>query len=122
MELPNECLTLYSFATLSGSSTIVFLITSVIKYLTDGKFNPKWLAFFVAELIACLAVWLSTDKGVVSFIIGLLNGMLIFATAMGINTVVTSPQESGSSDKINKVMGTTGTAAKAPKTRFFTRW
>lgn len=128
MEIPNEFFTVNSFATLSGSSAIVFIVTSVIKYLTDGKYNPKWLAFFASELVACLAVWLSTDRELVSFIIGLLNGMLIFATALGINTVVASPQEAApsnasvKSDKIIKSMAAADVTAKAPKTKFFTRW
>jgi len=92
MRTPNELFTVKNFTTLGGSSAIVFIVTSVIQYLTSGNCNPKFLAFGISELVACLGVYLSTDKKLVSFIIGFLNGMLIFATTLGINTVVT-PQK-----------------------------
>jgi len=104
MNLPNEFFTMNSFATLSGASGIVFMATSVIKYLTNGRYNPKWLAFVMSELVSFVGISLAVNtKGaglMTGIIIGLLNGMLIFATALGINTVSTKlvPQEANAAD------------------------
>ncbi len=71
------------------------MVTGVIGYLLDGKCNLKWLSFGLSELVSLLGVTLAVNSDGTGFlvrvIIGLLNGTLIFATALGINTISTKP-------------------------------
>jgi uncharacterized membrane protein YjjP (DUF1212 family) len=96
MDLPNEFFTVNSFATLAGATAIVWVSTSVIKFLLDGKIQVKWIAFVLSELVSFLGAFYLTAPPekislVVRALIALINGFLIFATALGLNAITTKP-------------------------------
>jgi hypothetical protein len=98
MNLPNEFFTVSSFLTLTAATTIVSVVTATINYLSDGKIKLKWIAFLLSELISFIGAFalMAAPENVglaVRILIALFNGCLIFATAVGLNTITTKPGE-----------------------------
>ena len=83
MTLPNEFFTLESFSTLTGATGITVVVTNGLK--NAFKINPAWLGLIVAVAIALTGVCLTGETRFSDYVIGLLNGFLIFATAAGAN-------------------------------------
>jgi len=113
MDLPNEFFTWASFGTLGGAAGIVFVATCAVKYLLDGTLLPKWFAFVMSELVSFLGAFyaMATPEKIpliVRIFIAVLNGLLIFVTALGVNTILT------------KTDG--GTAGPVKGRKFLSRW
>lgn len=91
MEIPNELYTASSLLTLSGSATAVFIITSVIGYLIGGSRGltiKKWLGLALALIFAFLGATQVNNPDLVTWVVALVNGFLIYLTAVGANTIV----------------------------------
>ena len=98
MNLPIEFFTVNSFLTLAGATAIVWVTTSVIQYLFNGKLQAKWIAFVLSESISFIAAFALTAPSekinlVVRGLSALFNGYLIFATPLGLNTITTKPED-----------------------------
>jgi uncharacterized membrane protein HdeD (DUF308 family) len=96
MNLPSEFFTVNSLLTLAGATAIVVVVTATISYLSDGKINPKWITFVLSELISfigafALAAPPENVDAAIRILIAFFNGCLIFATAVGLNTITTKP-------------------------------
>ena len=83
MTLPNEFFTFQSFSTLTGATGITVVVTNSLK--NAFKINPAWLGLIVAIIISIMGVCLAGETGISNYVIGLLNGFLIFTTAAGAN-------------------------------------
>jgi len=119
MEIPSEFFTLESILTLSGAATATYVISNSIQYAFN--FNPKWLALVLAQLIALFGVYQSNGSGS-DYLIGVINGFLIYATTVGVATLVsgnnTSPQTSRESPATAAAPG----LDDQKKRTFFTPW
>jgi hypothetical protein len=85
---PKELYTPRVLASLGGASTAVLVASGSIG--NAFSFNPKWLSFLLALLVAFAGLCLLEDKNKWNFpmiLIALLNGTLIYAQATGINTL-----------------------------------
>ena len=91
---PQQFFTWGSFTTLAGATGIVYIICGVIQSVFD--FSPKWLALVISILVSLGGIHVSyptafdiadTTDGM-KYIIALLNGFLIFATATGSNQLI----------------------------------
>lgn len=81
---------LYSWASLislQGSTAATLLFANVLGYLVGESFTPyrKWVALFVAVLLQLLAAAFGDASGAEVWIVALLNGLLVFASAIGLN-------------------------------------
>jgi phage shock protein PspC (stress-responsive transcriptional regulator) len=81
MNIPKEFFTTESIGTLTGAAGIVFVVCNGMQRAFD--FNPKWLALSIAVLIGIIGAHQTTEGGVINYIMGLINGFLIFCTAAG---------------------------------------
>ena len=91
---PQQFFTWGSFTTLAGATGIVYIICGVIQSVFD--FSPKWLALVISILVSLGGIHVNyttafdiadTTDGM-KYIIALLNGFLIFATATGSNQLI----------------------------------
>ncbi|MBK9416990.1 MAG: hypothetical protein IPN62_06765 [Flavobacteriales bacterium] len=90
--LPNELYTPRTFYTLSGSAIAVWLLCKVIDQSLEGQLRPVHLrniALLFSELIAMLMVLRVRSKNFDKWIIGFVNGLLIFVNASGANAIST---------------------------------
>jgi len=92
--LPNQFFTDQSFFTVAGASAIVFVVCNSIQ--AAFNFNPRWLALLVSEVIALYGTYASRNANVPSdYFLSLLNGCLIFCTAVGGTALASSGATKG---------------------------
>ncbi|WP_020576037.1 hypothetical protein [Actinopolymorpha alba] len=79
--------TITSLVTLQGAAGIAWFVPNTLGWLIGSGFDKarKWVALVVALGLAFLAAGLVPDSDVLTWVIAPINGLLIFATAMGIN-------------------------------------
>lgn len=91
MKLPEDFFTIATLFTLSGLVTAVWIITSVIGYLFESqniqKFK-KWIGLILSLAFVLLGATLTEEKTMLTWVVAVVNGFLVYLTAVGINTVV----------------------------------
>jgi hypothetical protein len=76
--------------TAAGATTAVITVTAVVQR-TFPKIPPRWFAFGLSLLIALFAIPVQgLDWSVVNVVVAVVNGIMTYAAAVGINTVVTT--------------------------------
>lgn len=81
MDLPKDFFTVQSMLTLSGATGATFVVSNAIQ--TALNFNPKWLALAIAEVIVLVGVFLTSSTSPIDYLIGLINGCLVYSSAAG---------------------------------------
>ena len=81
-----------SLLSLQGCAAVTLLVPNVLAYLIGSGFAPyqKWVAFGVAMLLALYVASQAPGKAGVKWVLAVLNGFLIFASAVGLTTVLGS--------------------------------
>jgi hypothetical protein len=118
MGLPNDFYTVSSLFTLSGSSTAIWIITSVLGDLFKSglkKGTKKWIALILSFVFSLLGATLVTDKNLLVWVAALVNAFFIYFTSVGLNTV-TSKSNARKSSPIRK------TGASGSTNNFFESW
>ena len=92
--MPDTFFTNQSFLSLAGSSAIVFVVGNTFQSALN--FNPRWLALVLSEIVAIYGTYASHNIQVPSdYFIAILNGCLIYCTAAGGTSIVSSAREAG---------------------------
>ena len=78
-----------TFATLAGSTGIVYVVCGGIQQVFNYK--PKWLALLISIIVSFIGLAIShlnsELKDWIDYLIAFLNGFLIFMTATGTNQI-----------------------------------
>jgi hypothetical protein len=93
MDLPKDFYTLQSMLTLSGSTGATFVVCNGLQRAFD--FNPKWLALAVAQIIVLSGVYVSGGSSMVDYLIGVINGFLVFCSAGGATSALANQAPTG---------------------------
>ena len=88
---PQEFFTWGSFSTLAGTTGILYIICGVFQSVFN--FSPRWFALIISILVSFIGIQFNYELAdnnpfisyTIKYIIALLNGFLIFATATGSN-------------------------------------
>jgi hypothetical protein len=110
MDLPKEFFTAQSTTTLTGAAGITFVISGAIQ--SAFNFNPRWLSLLIAIVVAQLGIW-QTKGGLEDHLFGLLNGCLIYLTAVGLSAITGRSNSSAKRDTFE---------GPAKTRRFFSSW
>jgi len=106
---PDEFLTINSLKTLGGSSTAVWLTSGVIAFIfSKCDPYPDWLKLIALILAVVISIGITVSKKkkmAKYYVIALLNGLLIFSTATGYNTIHNEFSRSGGCDDSTKGTG-----------------
>lgn len=89
----DQFFTLSSFGSLAGASAIVFVVSNALQGAVN--FNPKWFALVLSILVGLFGIYLGprlvTPPGPapdsVAYMLGVLNGFLIYTTAAGVTSI-----------------------------------
>lgn len=120
MELPKEFFTRETIASLTGSALVALLIPSGLMYLIGPRFKPfaKWACFLVSMFLSFAIASTATGAtaGAVQtrdlwyWILTVVNGFLIFASALGSNELFSSlqPGTLGGAPLFNSWLGRNG--------------
>jgi hypothetical protein len=82
---PDSLIHVESLATLGGASFAVILVGNVFQYVFN--WNPRWLGLIVAFLLAGLGVALVPQRQWVDWVVAIIRGFQIYATAVGIASI-----------------------------------
>ena len=96
MDVPKDFFTIQSMLTLSGSMGTTFVVCNGLQRAFD--FNPKWLGLAVAQIIVLMGVYTSGGQNGIDYAIGVINGFLVFCTAIGATSAIGTV--SGSADTV----------------------
>jgi len=93
----NSLFTWESLVSLQGATTVVILVPNVLTFLIGKSFQPyeKWVAFIIALLLSFLVASQASGKGVTKWILAVLNGFFIFASAAGLTEALGSGIKAG---------------------------
>ncbi|MGH8876868.1 MAG: hypothetical protein ACRD0P_05940 [Stackebrandtia sp.] len=82
----DELFTFESLVSLQGSAAAALLVPNVVGFLVGEKFDPfrKWTSLAIAMVLAYVAAFVAGD-GAMTWLVAFFNGLMIFASAMGIN-------------------------------------
>lgn len=84
--MPNQFFTPQSFYSLAGSAGIVYIVSNALQ--SAFNVNPRWFALVLSEAVALYGTYAAQSAQVPSdYFIALLNGCLIYCTAVGGNTL-----------------------------------
>jgi hypothetical protein len=81
MALPKEFFTPESMLTLAGAAGATFVVCNGLQKAFD--FNPRWLGLAIAQLIVLAGTAATGPAGVPDYLVGVINGFLVFLTAAG---------------------------------------
>lgn len=86
----NALFTLTSLLSLQGASAASLIIPNVLRYLIGAAFDryEKWTGFIISMVIALATALIATEPNPVKWLVAIVNGFLIFASAIGVNEVV----------------------------------
>jgi hypothetical protein len=80
-----------SLFTAAGSTTAVIVVTSVLQRISP-KFPARWFALGLSLALSLLSISVHQQAWTaVNILIALINGLMTYTAAVGINTVVTIP-------------------------------
>lgn len=83
----NSLFTFASIASLQGATAASILIANALGILFGENFDRyrKWVAFVSSLGLAYFVAALASEAGAGKWLLALLNGLLVFTAAMGIN-------------------------------------
>ena len=89
MPTQNDFFTAQSLLTFGGATLATFLVPNALQRAMN--FNPRWLAFSVAEAICLIIVinqwWQGVATSPVDFVVAFVNGCLVFCSAVGATSI-----------------------------------
>lgn len=83
--VPKELLSLENLLTLGGAAFAVTLMGNVCHYVFS--WNPRWLGLVVAMGLAGFGLAVRADRQWFDWVVALLQGFQIYATAVGIASI-----------------------------------
>jgi hypothetical protein len=86
VQMPSEFFTVQSMLTLSGATGSTFVICNGLQ--TAFNFNPRWLGLLVAQIIVLAGVAASGGTGPLPYLVGVINGFLVYCSAAGATSAV----------------------------------
>ncbi len=98
--------------TLAGAAGATFVVCNGLQKALN--FNPRWLALVVAQAIVLTGTAASGGTRVIDYLVGIINGFLVFLTAAGGTTAA-----SGGSGAEAVARGAAASATTAPAKRTF---
>ncbi len=98
-KLPTDFLTKKSFESLNALGFMAYGVSLVTGYVAE--FNPVWLALLVSVILALIRVFILKKKSAIDYVLVFGNGILIYLTATGINTISNSSTTFNSNVKTN---------------------
>lgn len=90
MQLPADLFDQSTILTLTGASGAVYVVTSAIQHATN--YNPRWLALLLSIALGIAGALTLQSPTLVDYLVGLINGCLIYCTTVGVNSVTAKPE------------------------------
>jgi hypothetical protein len=113
----SEFFTPQSILTLTGATGAVYVVTSGLQHAFS--WNPRWFGLALSLLIALVGTYATQPHLVASYLVAVVNGFLIYCTAVGVNSITSTPRDSAA---VARGTLNAGRAEQAPKRTFRSSW
>jgi hypothetical protein len=90
--MAQELFTLTTLSTLVGATAATVVVGNTLQSVFN--LSAKWLSFAVAELILILVAVFTGTVEVSGYFVAVLNGCLVYSSAVGLNTMASKPPPS----------------------------
>lgn len=114
--LPSEFFTPQSILTLTGATGAVYVVSAGLQHAFN--FNPRWLALVISLVLALVGAHTTQPHELGTYLIAVVNGFLIYCTAVGVSSIAGTPAGGGGVSK--------GALSRSPSTpaqrTFRSRW
>lgn len=104
--VPKDFITPVSFTSLVGLSGITFVVSNACQQAFN--FNPRWFALAIAVVATEVGVYFASPADPVMYVVGILNGCLVFLTATGATSTIARKSDG---------VQTLGSATQLPRRR-----
>ena len=86
----NDFFTLEYILTFGGATAVVVLVTTVVNLLVGERAKPhlKSIALLTAIAVMLLGAWVSNTRDAATWIMALINGLVVFLAAVGSNQLL----------------------------------
>ena len=85
--------------TAAGSTAAVIAVTTLLQRFSS-RLPAKWFALGLAEILAVVAIGVQKQKwNADNVFVAVLNGLMTYAAAVGVNTAATAPPPAGPQPK-----------------------
>jgi hypothetical protein len=115
VKLPTEFFSQSTILTLAGASGAVYVVTSALQHALN--YNPRWLALLLSIVLGIVGVAATQAPTLVDYMVGLVNGCLIYCTTVGINSMSAKSRPGG---RVSKGVGDSPIAVQ--HRTFRSRW
>jgi hypothetical protein len=119
VNLPKEYFTPESILTLTGATGAVYVVCGGLQHAF--RFNPRWLALAISLILALVGAQATQSHEIASYLVAIVNGFLIYCTAVGVNSVLAPPAD-GSGVAVARGMGPGGRQDPPRPRSFLSRW
>ena len=118
--MAQDLFTLTTLSTLAGATAA----TTVVGNTLQSVFNldAKWISFVVAEAILILVVIFTHPAEVSGYFVAVLNGCLVYASAVGLNTMTSKLPMSEQPTPRSAETGGAPRRRTNVRRDFFSRW
>lgn len=123
MQALNNFYTIDTLLTLTGSATAVWIITSVVGYLLEPRNSEKvkkWLGLFLSLVLALLGATTVQEQTLLTWLVAVVNGFVIYLTAVGANTI--RAQTTNGGETAHPFVRETGASRKRARGNFTEPW
>ncbi|TIL43283.1 hypothetical protein [Mesorhizobium sp.] len=91
--MAQELFTLTTLGTLAGATGATVIVGNTIQSVAN--YNAKWLSLLVAEVVVLAVSFFAGTTEISAYFVSILNGCLVYASAVGLNTMTSPPPASG---------------------------
>lgn len=117
--IPKEFFTPESIFTLTGAASAVYVVCGALQHALG--FNPRWLALLLSLAISLIGTHIAQSAAWTDYLLAVLNGFLIYCTAVGVNTVLATRDGQGGSQLKTRSPSPDSRSRVSPR-RFRTSW
>jgi hypothetical protein len=118
--MAQELFTLTTLSTFAGATAATLVVGNTLQSVFN--LSAKWVSLVVAEAILLLVAFFTGTTEVSGYFVGVLNGCLVYSSAVGLNTMTSKPRPSN--PPAARSANETGPPSRptVPRRAFFSRW
>lgn len=91
--MAQELFTLANLGTTAGATAATVVVSNTVQSVVNR--SPKWLALVVAQVLVLSVTVFAGTVLVSDYFLAMLNGCLVYCSAVGINTMTSPPAQPG---------------------------
>jgi len=118
--MAQELFTLATLGTFAGATAATVVVGNTLQSVFNV--NAKWLTLLLAEAIVILVAIFTPTKELSGYFIAILNGCLVYSSAVGLNTMTSRPPPASEPPVARSAKDAGLPPRRIIRRDFFSRW